>query len=662
MKKFLIPLFLFVILSLSKDLKAQTLPPIAHTNDPHVLTDRRVQFKEFMLPPRSFSPSMPSQVPTNLRDGALVYDQTQRVYVRWDSVAHAFVKAESDSSFMDPNVIQGSGTSRLDPFTFRDTIKKNNWVFNNSDSAHPGLTIIHDGAQPGILLTGSGLSDGRAVIWYTSAKDTPFYEHGLYPGGSDFYGLRNVRGATPPHIDWVWTVDTKNNDFTTFYKGLGFKGLTDTTGATKILVLGPTGNVHTQTISGGSTTNPLTNAWGINTFSYDGSASGVQVSADTSSGKLATQYYASKVVGSDGIVTGLVTTTSGTTATTTAGAYRLNNTIVTKGSSTNTTIPAQDATLNRYTLIVGDASGAFTAVNGTLAADAVEPDIPANKALIASVYIPATGGTVTTGGGGSGKGTVTKVTSTTADILVANSTTTPALTLNKVNGVPITYYDPTSSIQGQLNGKQAALGFTPYNATNPSNYISLSAISATSPIFYNSSTGVINSQAATSGQNGYLTSTDWSAFNGKLSNVLTTTGDIIYSSSGSTAARLAIGGTNTVLHGGTTPSYSAIVNGDITNSTIDLTTKVNGILPVANGGAGTPVSGEVPSGVMDGSNVTFTAAHTPISGSFSAVYNGLTLQPTVDYTRSGTTVTLVLTGHLSGAPVSTDYLLFNYQY
>lgn len=65
---------------------------------------------------------------------------------------------------------------------------------------------------------------------------------------------------------------------------------------------------------------------------------------------------------------------------------------------------------------------------------------------------------------------------------------------------------------------------------------------------------------------------------------MTTTGDIIYSSSGSTPARLGIGGANTVLHGGTIPSYSAIVNGDITNSTIDLTTKVTGILPIANGG------------------------------------------------------------------------------
>lgn len=49
-------------------------------------------------------------------------------------------------------------------------------------------------------------------------------------------------------------------------------------------------------------------------------------------------------------------------------------------------------------------------------------------------------------------------------------------------------------------------------------------------------------------------------------------------------AATAVGATNTVLHGntGADPSYSAIVNADITNATIDLTTKVTGILPDAN--------------------------------------------------------------------------------
>jgi hypothetical protein len=54
------------------------------------------------------------------------------------------------------------------------------------------------------------------------------------------------------------------------------------------------------------------------------------------------------------------------------------------------------------------------------------------------------------------------------------------------------------------------------------------------------------------------------------------TGDIVYASSATVWARLAIGSATTVLHGGTTPSYSAV----------SLTADVSGILPVANGGIG----------------------------------------------------------------------------
>ena len=56
---------------------------------------------------------------------------------------------------------------------------------------------------------------------------------------------------------------------------------------------------------------------------------------------------------------------------------------------------------------------------------------------------------------------------------------------------------------------------------------------------------------------------------------------------GTTPATLgSLGTTTTVLHGNAAgaPSFSAIVNSDITNGTIDLTTKVTGILPSANGG------------------------------------------------------------------------------
>lgn len=66
----------------------------------------------------------------------------------------------------------------------------------------------------------------------------------------------------------------------------------------------------------------------------------------------------------------------------------------------------------------------------------------------------------------------------------------------------------------------------------------------------------------------------------------TTRGDLI-ARDATTNARLAIGAANRVLRSnGTDPSWGQIVNADITNATIDLTSKVTGILPSANGGNG----------------------------------------------------------------------------
>lgn len=80
-----------------------------------------------------------------------------------------------------------------------------------------------------------------------------------------------------------------------------------------------------------------------------------------------------------------------------------------------------------------------------------------------------------------------------------------------------------------------ALGFTPYNATNPSAYIALTALSGSAPITYNNTTGAIGITQASGSTNGYLTSTDWNTFNGKQSALTGTTGQFPYFS-----------GTNTV--------------------------------------------------------------------------------------------------------------------
>lgn len=83
--------------------------------------------------------------------------------------------------------------------------------------------------------------------------------------------------------------------------------------------------------------------------------------------------------------------------------------------------------------------------------------------------------------------------------------TPPAPALSDLTDVGI-----TSPSNGQLLRYQFGtwINFTP-------TYVAAGFFSATSPLAYNSGTGVFSIQQATSGQSGFLSSTDWNTFNGK---------------------------------------------------------------------------------------------------------------------------------------------------
>lgn len=69
------------------------------------------------------------------------------------------------------------------------------------------------------------------------------------------------------------------------------------------------------------------------------------------------------------------------------------------------------------------------------------------------------------------------------------------------------------------------------------------------------------------------------------------------------------------------------------------------------------VFNEIPSGTINGSNVTFTLANTPTTGKVTLYKNGQLLAPTTDYTISGSTITYVIAPTTVGG---TDVLLANY--
>lgn len=110
------------------------------------------------------------------------------------------------------------------------------------------------------------------------------------------------------------------------------------------------------------------------------------------------------------------------------------------------------------------------------------------------------------------------------------------------------------------------------------------------------------------------------------------TGSLIYFSATGVSSELGIGSTGQVLK----------VVGGIPTWVTPLTLAVR----------------ETPSGTVDGSNATFTLAHTPSSGTESVYLNGVLQEPGAgnDYTISGGTITMLT------APVSGSRLRVTYQY
>jgi phage-related tail fiber protein len=140
-----------------------------------------------------------------------------------------------------------------------------------------------------------------------------------------------------------------------------------------------------------------------------------------------------------------------------------------------------------------------------------------------------------------------------------------------------------------------ALGFTPYNATNPSGYIS-------------------------------------------ANQSITVSGDA--TGSGTTAITLTLA--NSGVTTGTYTKVTVDAKGRVTTGTALTATDVNTALgfTVANT---THITRETPSGSVNGVNMTFTLANTPIAGSEMVFVNGVMQDPGAgnDYTISTSTITML---------------------
>lgn len=87
-----------------------------------------------------------------------------------------------------------------------------------------------------------------------------------------------------------------------------------------------------------------------------------------------------------------------------------------------------------------------------------------------------------------------------------------------------------------------------------------------------------------------------------------------------------------------------------------VTRTANGVVTVALQAGSSTTYSETPSGLINGSNTSYTTAHA-ITTVFNFAINGQFLHPTTDYTVSGTTITMVsaLDASLSGKPFTITY-------
>jgi len=118
----------------------------------------------------------------------------------------------------------------------------------------------------------------------------------------------------------------------------------------------------------------------------------------------------------------------------------------------------------------------------------------------------------------------------------------------------------------------------------------VTAVTGTAPVVSSGgNTPAISMAQATTSVDGYLSSTDWNTFNGKLTNPMTTLGDVIYGASSGTATRLA-GNT-------TTNKYFLSQTGTGSASAAPSWSTLPTVLPVLNR-SGSTISVAVGNGVL----------------------------------------------------------------
>ena len=174
--------------------------------------------------------------------------------------------------------------------------------------------------------------------------------------------------------------------------------------------------------------------------------------------------------------------------------------------------------------------------------------------------------------------------------------------------------------------------------------------SATESYHLSASQHALATQIADSAQSGLLSATDWAIFNGKQANLGFTPENI--ANRGIANGYATLNASSKVVqdpaNAQTTPAASKI---PISNASGNLNDWITGNMKGKD-----YVNRETPTGLKNGTNVTFLLAFTPVSGTDCVYLNGVLQEPGSgnDYTMSGLTIAMAT------APTSTDKLFVSY--